>query len=59
MIDRRMLGDVGLAVLLALPTAVLARPSTDVSRHSASIGAPHAELAATDASTKSRFSLPG
>ena len=59
MIDRHLLGDVGLAVLLALPTAVLARPSADISRHAA-ISAPQLQLASADRSaTQSRFSLPG
>jgi hypothetical protein len=60
MIDRHVLGDVGLAVLLALPTAVLARPSSDASTHSPVISAPQVQMAAADRSpTQSRFSLPG
>jgi hypothetical protein len=60
MIDRHLLGDVGLAVLLALPTAVLARPSSDASSHRPALSAPQVQLAAADRpSAQSRFSLPG
>lgn len=31
MIDRQMLGDIGLAILIALPTAAFARPEPVVS----------------------------
>ncbi|HWJ59757.1 MAG TPA: hypothetical protein VNR68_09020 [Sphingomicrobium sp.] len=60
MIDRHLLGDAGVAVLLALPTAILARPSADVSKHAVSFSAPQVQLASADRSmTRSRFSLPG
>jgi len=60
MIDRHLLGDVGLAVLLALPTAVLARPSSDVSKHAVSATTLQVQLASADRpATQSRFSLPG
>ena len=56
---RPWLGDVGLAVLLALPTATLANPSAILkSRPTAST--PHLQLAAAGSSiSHSRLGLPG
>ena len=56
---RRWLGDIGLAVLLALPTATLANPSTLwKSRPTAS--APQVKIAAAEHTTfTSRMGLPG
>jgi hypothetical protein len=60
MIDRRWLGDVGLAVLLALPTATLARPSVIASSDRPVISAPHVPFALADRSSiQSRFNFPG
>ena len=58
--DRRWLGDVGLAVLLALPTALLARPYTDRPEPQVSAAASHIQIAAAERSAlQSRFSFPG
>jgi hypothetical protein len=56
---RPWLGDAGLAVLLALPTATLANPSAILqSRPTAST--PHMQLASADRSlSQSRLGLPG
>ena len=40
MVDRRLFGDAALAILLALPTAVLARPDPDIAKHHATAAAP-------------------
>jgi hypothetical protein len=50
---RHWLGDAGLAVLLALPTATLARPSVIFPQSPASVSPPHGLALATS----SRFSL--
>jgi hypothetical protein len=47
MIDRQWLGDVGLAVLLVLPTAALMWPSPSVSPTDAPLHAQHVRTAAT------------
>ena len=56
---RHWLGDAGLAVLLALPTATLATPTAMwQSRPTASV--PHVQPASADAAaTQSRLGLPG
>ena len=58
MIDRHLIGDVGLAVLLAFPTLALARPQTPPSPPAAA--APLAEKAAVAEQTavQRRFNLP-
>lgn len=56
---RPWLGDVGLAVLLALPTATLARPSAVVQAQPTA-STPHIQLASADrALGQSRLGLPG
>lgn len=56
---RPWIGDVGLAVLLALPTATLANPSA-IMKSRPTTSAPHIELAAAHRPmTQSRFDLPG
>jgi hypothetical protein len=60
-IDRRWIRDIGLAVLLALPTAALTRPppSSDAGDHPAA-ARPYFQLAMVDRSPlQQRFSLPG
>jgi hypothetical protein len=60
MIDRRSLGDVGLAVLLALPTAALAQPSaTLLEARVAAASQPIHVAAAEPAAVNQRFGLPG
>jgi hypothetical protein len=55
---RQVLGDAGLAVLLALPTATLVPTAVWQSRPT--VSAPHVELASADRPFgQSRFSLPG
>ena len=58
MIDRHLLGDVGLAVLLAFPTLALARPQAPVPAQTAS--APLVDKAAIAEQTpvQRRFNLP-
>ena len=60
MIDRRLIGDVGLAVLLAWPTLALSRPQAATPER-ARAAAPMLEQAAlADASaSERRFSLEG
>jgi len=60
MFDRRLIGDVALAVLLAMPTLALARPQQAVPEQTAQ-AAPMVEQAALadQSSTERRFSLDG
>lgn len=58
MVDRQCLGDVGLAILLALPTAALARPSATIVQTKPAASAPHVQAAA-QSPLGSRFGLPG
>ena len=58
MFDRHLLGDVAIAVLLALPTAALSRPQAPVSSgasHSTEIVAQAAQFDQT--STERRFEI--
>ena len=56
---RPWLGDIGLAVLLALPTATLATPSA-IHQWRPIAAAPQIQFAAADRSLiESRFGLPG
>lgn len=59
-IDRHLVGDVGLAVLLALPTLALARPDPTTKDMTPAV-APLVEKAALAESTavERRFSLAG
>jgi hypothetical protein len=59
MIDRHLIGDVGLAVLLAFPTLALARPQAAISTHPAAT-APLVDKAAVAEQTavQRRFNLP-
>jgi hypothetical protein len=61
MIDRQSLGDIGLAVLLVLPTAALARPSASLFDQRPVAAAPHADTAALAdrATIQRRFDLRG
>ena len=60
-IDRHFVGDVGLAILLALPTLALARPQPDVPKDTAPAVAPLVEKAALAEriAVERRFSLAG
>jgi hypothetical protein len=60
-VDRHLLGDIGLAVLLAMPTLALARPQPMVENDTAAAGTPLLEQAALAERTQveRRFSLPG
>jgi hypothetical protein len=59
MIDRHLIGDVGLAVLLAFPTLALARPQTPPPQHETA-AAPMVEKAAIAEQTtaEKRFNFP-
>jgi hypothetical protein len=59
MIDRQWVGDIGFAILLALPTVALSRPQSAVPDKSAA--APLVEQAALVAQspTERRFSMDG
>jgi hypothetical protein len=62
MVNRKWLGDVGLAVLLALPTAALTRPaaSSSATAHSPAAAVASVHVAIADRSpVQQRFSLPG
>ena len=60
MVDRHLIGDIGLAVLLAVPTLALARPQAEIPHERAS-AQPLIEMAAgaEGSSADRRFSLPG
>ena len=59
-IDRQWLRDIGLAVLLALPTAALTRPAASHSNHHPAAAAPHLQLALAQRSAlQQRFTLSG
>lgn len=60
-IDRHLLGDIGLAVLLAMPTLALARPQPMVENDGRAATAPLLEQAALAERTpvERRFSLSG
>lgn len=58
MVDRRSLGDVGLAVLLALPTAVLAHYPATIPQAATSVSAQQMQLLAVERSPlRARFGL--
>ena len=59
--DRHLLGDIGLAVLLALPTLALARPQAAIGPREPAAAAPLIEQAALADRTQveRRFSLEG
>jgi hypothetical protein len=59
MIDRHLIGDVALAVLLAFPTLALARPQASLTPHRAA-AAPLMDKASTAEQTavQRRFNLP-
>ena len=60
MIDRRLIGDVGLAVLLAWPTVALSRPQAAVPDRADSSARLVEQAALVDQSpTERRFSLEG
>ena len=60
MVDRRMLGDIGLAVLLSLPTAVLARQPAAPSQTQVTARADPAPLTfAERSSLRARAGFPG
>ena len=58
MVDRHLLGDVGIAILLALPTVAFSRPQAPVPESSVH-AAPHVEQAALAERTASerRYTL--
>jgi hypothetical protein len=60
-IDRHLVGDIGLAVLLAMPTLALSRPQPMVEHETAVTAAPLLQQAALAERTQAerRFSLPG
>jgi hypothetical protein len=60
MVDRRSLGDVGIAVLLALPTAVLAHYPTALPQQGTSASTQQTQVMAAERSPlHSRFGLRG
>jgi hypothetical protein len=58
MVDRYWLGDVSLAILIALPLAALAQPGADVHKRGAAIPAAQLTVASTVPSN-GRISLLG
>jgi hypothetical protein len=60
MIDRQWIGDLGLAILLAVPTVTLSRPQATVPENEPAAAAPLIEQAMLAKSpTERRFSLEG
>ena len=60
MSDRKWLGDIGLAVLLALPTGALTRPQiTGLTNHPSQAGARAQTASADQSPLEQRFSLRG
>jgi hypothetical protein len=60
MFDRQLLGDVGLAILLAVPTLTLSRPQVAIPENRSAATAPLIEQAAlAQSTTERRFSLDG
>jgi hypothetical protein len=60
MIDRQLIGDVGLAILLAVPTLTLSRPQVATPQDEPAAAAPLIEQAAlAQSTTERRFSLEG
>ena len=59
MIDRQWIGDVGLAILLALPTAALSRPQPAVPETSAATPLVEQAALAGQSPTERRFSIEG
>jgi len=59
MIDRHLIGDVGLAVLLAFPTLALARPQSPVVAHETASSTMAAKAAVAEQTpVQRRFNLP-
>ena len=59
-IDRIWLRDIGLAVLLALPTAALTRPAAHEPERKFAAASPYLQVALAERSSlQQRFSLPG
>ena len=58
MIDRRSLGDVGLAILLALPTAALAQPSANMLEARMTAATHPVQVASAQSPTNQRFGFP-
>ena len=59
MIDRQWLGDVGLAILLALPTAALSRPQPIVPEKAAATPLIEQAALVDQSQTERRFSVDG
>ena len=60
MLDRHWLGDIGLAVLLAVPTVALSKPQApDVDRHSTATVLVKQAAAADRSPADRRFALTG
>jgi hypothetical protein len=58
MITRKWVGDIGVAVLLALPTAALTRPAAHASDHHPGAAPASAAAPADRSSLQQRFTLP-
>ena len=59
MIDRQLIGDVGLAILLALPTAALSRPQPVVPKQAAATPLIEQAALVDQSPTERRFSVDG
>ena len=58
MIDRHLIGDVGLAILLAFPTLALARPQTPPPRQTSTTPMVEKAAIAEQTSVEKRYNLP-
>lgn len=59
MMIRQWFGDIGLAVLLAVPTVALSRPQPPVPQNSAAAPLVEQAALADDSATERRFDLEG
>ena len=59
MIDRHLVGDIGLAILLALPSAAFVRPEPIVSKHAATTTVMEKAAVADQSAVERRVTLPG
>ena len=57
MVDRHLLGDIGLAIILAVPTLSLSRPQVTTEEQRVATLLPHQAASADQSTTERRYSL--